>query len=136
MSAGKERTSSFRELENLKPLYFLPNEAFPEEVLIPAFRLSEKADCMIGFFSSEALSALAPGLATYINYSKYSFRLIVSPFLRQNDLEAIEKGFRTPDEIVEDIFEPLIITGDLIQRHTLKCLSYLLKVGRIEMKFA
>jgi len=136
MSTGKERIYSFRELENLKPLYFLPNEAFPEEVLIPAFRLSEKADCMIGFFSSEALSALAPGLATYINYSKYSFRLIVSPFLRQNDLEAIEKGFRTPDEIVEDIFEPLIITGDLIQRHTLKCLSYLLKVGRIEMKFA
>jgi len=136
MSTGKERTSSFRELENLKPLYFLPNEAFAEEVLIPAFRLSEKADCMIGFFSSEALSTLAPGLATYINYSKYSFRLIVSPFLRQNDLEAIEKGFRTPDEIVEDIFEPLIITDDLIQRHTLKCLSYLLKVGRIEMKFA
>ena len=136
MSIGEQSNATFREIENIKPLYFLPNDAFSEDVLIPAFRLSQKADCMMGFFSSEALSALAPGLATYINYSRYSFRLIVSPFLRHNDLEAIEKGFRTPDEIVEDIFEPLIITDDLIQRHTLKCLSYLLKVGRIEMKFA
>ena len=136
MSIGEQSNATFREIENIKPLYFLPNDAFSEDVLIPAFRLSQKADCMMGFFSSDALSALAPGLATYINYSRYSFRLIVSPFLRHNDLEAIEKGFRTPDEIVEDIFEPLIITDDLIQRHTLKCLSYLLKVGRIEMKFA
>jgi superfamily II DNA or RNA helicase len=136
MSIGEQSNATFREIENIKPLYFLPNDAFSEDVLIPAFRLSQKADCMMGFFSSGALSALAPGLATYINYSRYSFRLIVSPFLRHNDLEAIEKGFRTPDEIVEDIFEPLIITDDLIQRHTLKCLSYLLKVGRIEMKFA
>lgn len=136
MSIGEQSNATFREIENIKPLYFLPNDAFSEDVLIPAFRLSQKADCMMGFFSSDALSALAPGLATYINYSRCSFRLIVSPFLRHNDLEAIEKGFRTPDEIVEDIFEPLIITDDLIQKHTLKCLSYLLKVGRIEMKFA
>ena len=136
MSIGEQSNATFREIGNIKPLYFLPNDAFSEDVLIPAFRLSQKADCMMGFFSSEALSALASGLATYINYSRYSFRLIVSPFLRHNDLEAIEKGFRTPDEIVEDIFKPLIITDDLIQRHTLKCLSYLLKVGRIEMKFA
>ena len=136
MSIGEQSNATFRAIQNIKPLYFLPNDAFSEDVLIPAFRLSQKADCMMGFFSSEALSALASGLATYINYSRYSFRLIVSPFLRHNDLEAIEKGFRTPDEIVEDIFKPLIITDDLIQRHTLKCLSYLLKVGRIEMKFA
>ena len=136
MPTGKERTSNFRKLENLKPLYFLPNEAFSEEVLIPAFRLSKKADCMIGYFSSVALAVLAPGLATYINDSIYSFRLIMSPFLREDDLEAIENGYRSPEEVAKELLESLIITDDLLQKHTLKCLSYLLRVGRIELKIA
>ena len=135
MPADQESIMNFRSLSDIKPLYFLPKDPFPEEVLIPAFRMSEKADCMMGFFSSEALSNLAPGLATYIN-SKYNFRLIISPFLREDDLEAIKNGIRSPEEIANDLLESLIITDDLLQQHTLKCLSYLLRVGRIEIKIA
>ena len=90
----------------------------------------------MGFFSSEALSTLAPGLAAFINNSKFSFRLIISPFLRPEDREAIESGIRTPKEIAKEFIEPLIITDDQLQQHTLKCLSYLIRVGRIEMKIA
>lgn len=136
MPGDQENIINFQSLSSIKPLYFLPSDPFPEEVLIPAFRLAEKADCMMGFFSSGSLSSLAPGLATYINLSNYSFRLIISPFLRQDDLEAIENSIRSPKEVINDFLESLIITDDLLQQHTLKCLSYLLRVGRIEIKIA
>jgi len=136
MDSDQDKEISFRSLKGLQPIYFLPNDPFPEEVLVPTFRVSEKADCMMGFFSSEALSALAPGLAAFINNSKFSFRLVISPFLRPEDREAIESGIWTPEDVAKKLIEPILITDDELQQHTLKCLSYLVRVGRIEIKIA
>ena len=91
---------------------------------------------MVGFFSSEVLASLAPGLATYISSSQNSFRLIVSPLLRPDDKEAIENGLKSEEEVADEILEKLIVTEDLLQRHTLKCLSWLIREGRIEIKIA
>lgn len=128
--------NELRYLTGIKPLYMLPRDSLAEEVFIPAFRISSKVDCMVGFFSSEALSSLAPGLATFIKQSKGKFRLIISPILRPEDLIAIENGIRKPEEIASDALEEIIITEDLLQRHTLKCLSYLLRIGRLEIHVA
>jgi len=136
MDSDRDKVKNFRSLKGIQPIYFLPNDPFSEEVLVPTFRISEKADCMMGFFSSEALSTLAPGLAAFINSSKFSFRLIISPFLRPEDREAIESGIRTPEDVAKELIEPIIITDDELQKHTLKCLSYLLSVDRIEIKVA
>jgi superfamily II DNA or RNA helicase len=91
---------------------------------------------MVGFFSSEVLASLAPGLATYISESQNSFRLIISPLLRSEDQAAIEEGVKTPEIIAREILEELIVTEDLLRQHTLKCLSWLLRVGRMEIKVA
>ena len=80
MHSGQRQ--SLRSLEQVRPLYMLPAEPLADEVLIPAFRAASKVDCMVGFFSSEVLASLAPGLATYIWASENSFRLIISPLLR------------------------------------------------------
>ena len=136
MESDQKKTRSFRSLKGIHPIYFLPNDPFSEEVLVPTFRISDKADCMMGFFSSEALSTLAPGLATFINSSRFSFRLIISPFLRPEDREAIEAGIRGPEDVAKELIEPILITDDDLQQHTLKCLSYLIRVSRIEMKVA
>lgn len=131
-STGFNRKS----FEGIKPLYFLPNDNLPDEVLIPCFRVAGKASCMVGFFSSAVLASLAPGLATYINSSTHSFRLIVSPFVASEDRKAIEEGVRSAEDVAHELFEQLIVTEDLLQQHTLKCLSYLLRVGRLEIKVA
>lgn len=136
MQLDQDKAIGFRSLKGIQPIYFLPNDPFSEEVLVPTFRISEKADCMMGFFSSEALSTLAPGLAAFINSSKFSFRLIISPFLSPEDREAIESGIRTQEEVVKELIEPILITDDELQQHTLKCLSYLIRVKRIEIKIA
>jgi len=136
MQSDQDKAIGFRSLTGIQPIYFLPNDPFSEEVLVPTFRISEKADCMMGFFSSEALSTIAPGLAAFINSSKFSFRLIISPFLRPEDREAIESGIRTIEDVAKELIEPILITDDELQKHTLKCLSYLIRVRRIEMKIA
>ena len=128
--------NALHHLEGIRPLYFLPNDPLADEVLIPGFQVAASVDCMAGFFSSEVLASLAPGLATYIASSQNSFRLIVSPLLRSEDKEAIENGLKSAEEVSNEILEDLIVTEDLLQRHTLKCLSWLIREGRIEIKIA
>ena len=91
---------------------------------------------MVGFFSSSVLASLAPGLATYIEFSEHSFRLIISPLLSADDQEAIAKGLRSPEDVGGERLDQMIVTEDLLQRHTLECLSWLLRSGRIEIKVA
>ena len=107
----------------------LPLDPLVEEVLIPGFQAADKVNCMVGFFSSEVLASLAPGLATYISGSENSFRLIISPLLRAEDRAAIEDGVRSAEEVADKILEELIVTEDLLQQHTLKCLSWLLRAS-------
>ena len=132
----KSASNEFHYLEGIRPLYFLPKDPLADEVLIPGFQTAASVDCMVGFFSSEVLASLAPGLATYIASSQNSFRLIVSPLLRPDDKEAIENGLKSEEEVADEILEELIVTEDLLQRHTLKCLSWLIREGRIEIKIA
>ena len=123
-------------MSDIRPLYILPNDPLPEEVLIPGFQNANRVDCMAGFFSSGILSDLAPGLATYINATQNSFRLVISPLLRPEDQAAIEDGVKPAEAITHDILEELLITEDLLQQHTLRCFSWLLRAGRIEIKIA
>ena len=127
---------SLRSLDAVRPLYMLPTDPLAEEVLIPGFRTADAVNCMVGFFSSEALAALAPGLATYISGSQHSFRLIVSPLLRAEDQKAIEEGLSSVEALADRLFEKVTVTEDLLQRHTLRCLSWLLRQGRIEIQIA
>ena len=114
----------------------LPVDPLAEEVLISGFQVAGKVDCMVGFFSSEVLVSLAPGLATYIAGSENSFRLIISPLISAEDQVAIENGLMSALEITDRILEDMVVTEDMIQRHTLKCLSWLIREGRIEIKVA
>lgn len=119
---------------NFRPLYMLPTDPLADEVLIPAFRSADLVDCMVGFFSSDVLRSLAPGLATFLGRSSNPFRLIVSPLLRKEDRSAIERGL--VEEVAETVMDRLIITEDILEQHTLKCLSCLLRQGRIKIKIA
>ena len=125
-----------RSVPDIRPLYILPDDPIAEEVLIPCFQSTAQVDCMMGFFSSQALVPLAPGLATFINYSQESFRLIISPLLRAEDKEAIEAGIASPEGIASTTLKDIIFTEDLVEQHTLRCLSWLLRSERVKIKIA
>ena len=127
---------TLRSIPDIRPLYLLPDDPVTEEVFIPCFQATIQVDCMMGFFSSKALVPLAPGLATFINRSQESFRLIISPLLRAEDKAAIEEGIVSPEDIANTILKDIIVTEDLVEQHTLKCLSWLLRSGRVKIKIA
>ena len=120
----------------LRPIYVLPEDPFVQDVLIPSFIVSTDVDCMVGFFTSEVLASLAPGLASFINQSQGVFRLVISPILRSDDWTAIEAGASDVEEIIHSIFDDVLVTEDAIQRHTLECLSWLIRKGRMEIQIA
>ena len=125
-----------RNLTEIRPLYFLPTDPLADEVLVPGFRAARRVDCMVGFFSSRVLASLAPGMATYVAESENPFRLVISPLLRTEDQFAIEEGLKNAEEVLENALDGLFVTEDLLETHTLKCLSWLLRIGRMEIKVA
>ena len=101
---------SLQSIHGLRPIYLLPGDPFVQDVLIPGFTASSSVDCMVGFFSSQALASLAPGLATFINNSDGRFQLIISPVLSFADWEAIEAGLNPLESVVGDLLSDLLIT--------------------------
>ena len=79
---------------------------------------------------------MAPGLATFINCSDESLRLIISPLLRTEDKEAIENSIVSTEDFITSALEDFVVTENTIAQHTLKCLSWLLRHGRVEIKIA
>ena len=127
---------TLRAIPDIQPLYILPKDPVTENVLIPCFQSTTHVDCMMGFFSSEILVSLAPGLATFINCADESLRLIISPLLRPEDKAAIAEGIASVEDIVNATLEDFVVTENAIAQHTLKCLSWMLRHGRIEIKIA
>ena len=125
-----------RKIPDIQPLYILPKDPVTKDVLIPCFQSATSVDCMMGFFSSEILVSLAPGLASFIDSSDESLRLIISPLLRTEDMEAIELGTTSIKDVVCETLEDFILTENAIAQHTLKCLSWMLRHGRVEIKIA
>ena len=133
---GMPMASALESLSQVRPLYMLPADPLVEEVLIPSFQSASSVNCMVGFFSSTILAELAPGLATFVNSSEGTFKLIVCPILSDEDRRAIEDGFAQPSDLAQKVLEHLLITEDRIQEHTLDCLTWLLRAGRMEIKVA
>lgn len=125
-----------RTIPDIQPLYILPKDPVTKDVLIPCFQSATSVDCMMGFFSSEILVSLAPGLASFIDSSDESLRLIISPLLRTEDREAIELGTTSAEEIAHEALEDFIVTENAIAQYTLKCLSWMLRHRRVEIKIA
>ena len=127
---------TLRAIPDIRPLYILPKDPATEHVLIPCFQSATHVDCMMGFFSSAILVSLAPGLATFINRADESLRLIISPLLRPEDKAAIAEGIASIEDIVNTTLADFVVTENAIAQHTLKCLSWMLRHGRMEIKIA
>ena len=127
-----------RAIEGMNPLYILPADSLVDDVLIPSFASCDRVDSMMGFFTSSALVDLAPGLATFINRSNGKLRLIISPVVREEDAVAIKHGVdeTAATEIAERTMSNMVITPDAIERHTLKCLTWLIRQQRVEIRVA
>lgn len=129
---------TLRDLTTLRPVYIVPRDDLVSEVLVPCLGTTNGLSCMFGYFSSGALRDIAPGLAVFLARSTERMRLLVSPNLSPDDLEAMREGVSTPAEVIKarllDAYGEAVTSESALVRHTLECLAYLLASGRLEVK--
>jgi len=129
---------ALRDLHGIRPLYIVPRDDLVSEVLVPCLQSTTSLSCMFGYFGSAALRDIAPGLAVFLGRSTERMRLLVSPNLSADDLEAMRTGVTTPAEVLERRLAELLgeaaVSESALVRHTLECLAYLLAAGRLEVK--
>jgi superfamily II DNA or RNA helicase len=122
-------------LRATEPIYILPKDDVAAEVIIPGLAASTSAEVMIGFFASQSLAEIAPGLATYLRNTSAPLRLIVSPYLTAADQAALQQG-TDPDAIIAAKFDEALPDADALSGHALTCLAWLIAQGRLQMKIA
>lgn len=129
--------SEIRERLNLsRPIYILPRDNVAAEVISPAIAVSENVSIMMGFFSSASFAEIAPGLASFLRNTNQTLRLIVSPFINEQDQAALRDGSENAKTLGNALFDELLPNASELAAHTLSCLAWLIANGRLELKIA
>ena len=90
----------------------------------------------VGFFSSTALVQISKGLAKMVERGG-KVQLIVSPHLSQEDIDAIERGYKERDKVIEEaLLRGFTAPKDLFEEKRLNLLATLIAEGRLDIKVA
>ena len=123
-------------LADANPLYVLPKDPVTAQVLIPALMTTESLDVMMGYFSSSSFAEIASGLATFLRNTKAPLRMVVSPFLTDDDFDALMEDNDRLVSLAQQILIDDVPGEDALVRHTLECLAWLITQQRLILKFA
>lgn len=89
----------------------------------------------VGFFSSTALIELTKGIAGIVkNGGKIQF--IVSPYLSQEDVDAIQEGYEKKKVIEQALLREFKEPENYFQEERLNLLAHLIEDGHLEIKVA
>lgn len=103
---------------------------------VPCLKQAEAYDRAVGFFSSTSLALAAQGLAAFVKTGG-KMRLIASPHLSDEDIQAIEQGLKQRQEAVtEALLRELEQELEQVIQNRLACLAWLLSKGVLEIKLA
>jgi hypothetical protein len=71
-----------------------------QDFYIPCLEQSSGYSRAVGFFSSSSMAAVAQGLTAFVR-SEGWMRLVTSPKLSSDDIEAISRGLQGRDQVIE-----------------------------------
>jgi len=126
---------SFQEL-SLKAEYRSFSDDMVKDFYIPVLDKSIRYDRAVGFFSSTALIEITRGLAGLIR-NKGKVRIIASPRLSQEDIEAITYGYKSRYEIIElSILRSFEEESNMFDKKRLNLLAHLITNGIVDIKIA
>jgi DNA phosphorothioation system restriction enzyme len=103
---------------------------------VPCLSVANRYDRAVGYFTSNGLSLAAQGLAHLLSGGG-KIRLIASPALTEDDISAINDGYRQKDEVLNKASRRNFsdIRDELI-RDRLNALSWLISTGSLEIQLA
>lgn len=107
-----------------------------EDFYIPCLKRAIAYDRAVGFFSSTSLALAAQGLAVFVKTGG-KMRLIASPHLSDEDMQAIEQGLKQRQDVVTAaVLRALNQEFEQVVQDRLACLAWLLRHGVLEIKLA
>lgn len=106
-----------------------------KEFYIPVLQEAVLYQRSVGFFSSTALIELTKGISGILkNGGKIQF--IVSPYLSQEDVDAIQKGYEKKKIIEQALLREYKEPENYFQEERLNLLAHLIEEGHLEIKVA
>ena len=130
--------SFLAQFAQIRPAYEIPDDDLVGEVLVPAMRLCDDLRIGAGFFSSRCLAQIAPGLAVFVNDTRNTLKLMVSPVISKEDQDAIRRGICEPqtvlNETIKSLFEKARMSESAVEQHTVETLAYLVASDRLQMR--
>ncbi len=103
---------------------------------VPILREATSYDRAVGFFSSTSLSEIAEGILPLVKNGG-KIRIIASPKLSEEDIEAINVGYRNRNEIIKESLErELLPAKNKRDAYRLNLLANLIASGVLEFKIA
>lgn len=121
---------------DIKHTYRSSTDVISRVFYIPLLSQAIAYDRAVGFFSSTVLSLIYTGLSSLANRGG-KVRIISSPKLSEEDLEAIKKGYKMRDEVIKKaIIREMIDPQYCFESKCLDQLANLVANGILDIKFA
>lgn len=120
--------------DTLKESYRTPDNIV-EDFYIPLLSNAKKYDRAVGFFSSSVLIELSKGLINLVK-NDGKMRLITSPKLQEQDIQAIKDGYDKRKIINEAIMREWKEPRNYIEEERLNFLSHMIEDGFLDIKIA
>jgi len=128
-------TLSLKELQ-IQDEYRSDRDNLLRDFYIPCLERATVYNRAVGFFSSSSMAAVAQGLTAFIR-SGGQMRLVTSPKLSDEDIEAIARGLQERNQVIERVlireFEREL---EQVVKDRLACLAWLLSQGVLDIKLA
>lgn len=126
---------SFKELK-LNTEYRSSIALTSRDFYAPILKVASKYDRAVGFFSSSSLVHIAEGLLPFVNNGG-TMRLVASPILSKEDVEAIKQGYEKRESVIagaieRELYEP----KNFRDSERLNLLANLIADGRLDIKIA
>lgn len=126
---------SFQELD-IKNEYRSLLDSVAKDFYIPLLSKAVKYQRAVGFFSSSCLVEISKGISELAKNGG-KIQLVASPYLSDEDVEAIKSGYAMRDQVVKDAVRREMIEGKTpFEKARLNLLANLISDGVLDIKIA
>lgn len=127
---------SFRELDIKRSYISYGDENIATSFLVPALKHTKLYRRSVGFFSSSVFAPIIDGIVA-MSRNDGNIQLIASPNLNEEDIEAINVGYKKREEIIAGAFErDFIEVIEELDESKLQLLASLIANGTLDIKIA
>lgn len=126
---------SFKNL-NIKKEYRIPADNIINNFYIPLLNESILYQRSVAYFSSESLYEISFGIVNLLK-NNGRIQLIVSPILSEEDIEAINRGYKKREEITnQSLLKYITEPKNYFEKQRLNILATLIATNRLDIKVA